>query len=106
MIFSSAKAGANIVSMITFRLLTIFMHAIDLSSLEIRDKHELELDFKRYWEEFRSSSLEKVLACLYMAIFGLLFCVLVLQAESFVNDFFIIHAGERSGLEFDCRCFL
>ncbi|KAB1203377.1 hypothetical protein CJ030_MR8G023207 [Morella rubra] len=35
------------------------MHAIDLSSLEIRDKHELELDFKRYWEEFRSSSLEK-----------------------------------------------
>ncbi|KAJ7972736.1 BEACH domain [Quillaja saponaria] len=24
-----------------------------------RDKHELELDFKRYWEEFRSSSSEK-----------------------------------------------
>lgn len=24
------------------------------------DKHELELDFKRYWEDFRSSSSEKV----------------------------------------------
>ncbi|PON94980.1 Regulatory associated protein of TOR [Trema orientale] len=29
-----------------------------LSSPE-RDKHELELDFKRFWEEFRSSSSEK-----------------------------------------------
>ncbi|KAK7244824.1 hypothetical protein RIF29_39651 [Crotalaria pallida] len=27
------------------------------------DKHELELDFKRYWEEFRSSSSEKLLSC-------------------------------------------
>ncbi|KAG7970449.1 hypothetical protein I3843_07G084600 [Carya illinoinensis] len=31
----------------------------DSSSSPARDKHELELDFKRYWEEFRSSSLEK-----------------------------------------------
>lgn len=29
--------------------------------LENRDNHELELDFKRLWEEFRSSSSEKVL---------------------------------------------
>ncbi|KAK7270292.1 hypothetical protein RIF29_23324 [Crotalaria pallida] len=29
------------------------------SSSPTRDKHELELDFKRYWEEFRSSSSEK-----------------------------------------------
>lgn len=29
--------------------------------LESRDNHELELDFKRLWEEFRSSSSEKVL---------------------------------------------
>ncbi|XP_059660444.1 protein SPIRRIG-like [Cornus florida] len=29
------------------------------SSSPSRDKHELELDFKRYWEEFRSSSSEK-----------------------------------------------
>ncbi|KAK7253072.1 hypothetical protein RIF29_37478 [Crotalaria pallida] len=26
---------------------------------QIRDKHELELDFKRYWEEFQSSSSKK-----------------------------------------------
>ncbi|KAI3449688.1 hypothetical protein Pfo_006353 [Paulownia fortunei] len=31
----------------------------DFWSLPSRDKHELELDFKRYWEEFRSSSSEK-----------------------------------------------
>ncbi|WJX16678.1 hypothetical protein P8452_06675 [Trifolium repens] len=24
-----------------------------------RDRHELELDFKRFWDEFRSSSSEK-----------------------------------------------
>ncbi|KAG9155685.1 hypothetical protein Leryth_003953 [Lithospermum erythrorhizon] len=29
------------------------------SNQELRDKHELELDFKRYWEEFRSSISEK-----------------------------------------------
>ncbi|KAL5712497.1 hypothetical protein ACHQM5_014664 [Ranunculus cassubicifolius] len=29
------------------------------SSSPARDKHELELDFKRFWEEFRSSSSEK-----------------------------------------------
>uniref|UniRef100_A0A5B6ZA74 Putative BEACH domain-containing protein lvsA n=1 Tax=Davidia involucrata TaxID=16924 RepID=A0A5B6ZA74_DAVIN len=29
------------------------------ASSPTRDKHELELDFKRYWEEFRSSSSEK-----------------------------------------------
>ncbi|KAH7577596.1 hypothetical protein JRO89_XS01G0272200 [Xanthoceras sorbifolium] len=29
------------------------------SSPSSRDKHELELDFKRFWEEFRSSSSEK-----------------------------------------------
>ncbi|XP_058086926.1 protein SPIRRIG [Magnolia sinica] len=29
------------------------------SSSPSRDKHELELDFKRFWEEFRSSSSEK-----------------------------------------------
>ncbi|VFQ80423.1 unnamed protein product [Cuscuta campestris] len=34
-------------------------HHLDLASSPSRDKHELELDFKRYWEEFRSSSLEK-----------------------------------------------
>ncbi|EXB26545.1 hypothetical protein L484_012533 [Morus notabilis] len=33
-------------------------HQGSLSSPE-RDKHELELDFKRFWEEFRSSSSEK-----------------------------------------------
>ncbi|XP_019178500.1 PREDICTED: protein SPIRRIG-like isoform X1 [Ipomoea nil] len=32
---------------------------LDFSLSPSRDKHELELDFKRYWEEFRSSSLEK-----------------------------------------------
>ncbi|KAG5063115.1 hypothetical protein JHK85_004298 [Glycine max] len=31
------------------------------SSSPTRDKYELELDFKRFWEEFRSSSSEKVL---------------------------------------------
>ncbi|KAK3003294.1 hypothetical protein RJ639_018518 [Escallonia herrerae] len=31
----------------------------DAASSPSRDKHELELDFKRYWEEFRSSSSEK-----------------------------------------------
>ncbi|KAJ4958566.1 hypothetical protein NE237_025677 [Protea cynaroides] len=31
----------------------------DFSSSPSRDKHELELDFKRFWEEFRSSSSEK-----------------------------------------------
>ncbi|VFQ68565.1 unnamed protein product, partial [Cuscuta campestris] len=32
---------------------------LDFASSPSRDKHELELDFKRFWEEFRSSSLEK-----------------------------------------------
>lgn len=31
----------------------------DILKLEIRDRHELELDFKRFWEEFRSSNSEK-----------------------------------------------
>ncbi|KAL3531297.1 hypothetical protein ACH5RR_010619 [Cinchona calisaya] len=31
----------------------------EFSSSPSRDKYELELDFKRYWEEFRSSSSEK-----------------------------------------------
>ncbi|KAL3849903.1 hypothetical protein ACJIZ3_011785 [Penstemon smallii] len=31
----------------------------DFSSSSSRDKYELELDFKRFWEEFRSSSSEK-----------------------------------------------
>ncbi|XP_021897977.1 protein SPIRRIG-like [Carica papaya] len=31
----------------------------DFVSSPSRDKHELELDFKRFWEEFRSSSSEK-----------------------------------------------
>lgn len=31
----------------------------DYASSPARDKHELELDFKRFWEEFRSSSSEK-----------------------------------------------
>lgn len=31
----------------------------DFASSPSRDKYELELDFKRYWEEFRSSSSEK-----------------------------------------------
>ncbi|KAL7151485.1 hypothetical protein ABFS83_04G034300 [Erythranthe nasuta] len=31
----------------------------DLWTLPSRDKQDLELDFKRYWEEFRSSSSEK-----------------------------------------------
>ncbi|XP_073051672.1 protein SPIRRIG isoform X2 [Primulina eburnea] len=31
----------------------------DISSSPSRDKHELELQFKSYWEEFRSSSSEK-----------------------------------------------
>lgn len=31
----------------------------DFSGSPSRDKHELELDFKRFWEEFRSSSSEK-----------------------------------------------
>ncbi|XP_042044791.1 protein SPIRRIG-like [Salvia splendens] len=31
----------------------------DFSSLPSRDKDELELDFKRCWEEFRSSNSEK-----------------------------------------------
>ncbi|KAK8630516.1 hypothetical protein V6N13_079306 [Hibiscus sabdariffa] len=33
--------------------------AIASCSLSSRDKHELELDFKRFWEEFRSSNSEK-----------------------------------------------
>ncbi|KAK9281704.1 hypothetical protein L1049_004608 [Liquidambar formosana] len=32
---------------------------LDFASSPSRDKHELELDFKRFWEEFRSSSFEK-----------------------------------------------
>ncbi|XVE73056.1 hypothetical protein DITRI_Ditri11bG0087300 [Diplodiscus trichospermus] len=31
----------------------------DFASSPSRDKHELELDFKRFWEEFRSSNSEK-----------------------------------------------
>ncbi|XP_043717443.1 protein SPIRRIG-like isoform X1 [Telopea speciosissima] len=31
----------------------------DFAASPSRDKHELELDFKRFWEEFRSSSSEK-----------------------------------------------
>ncbi|TYH65829.1 hypothetical protein ES332_D06G081700v1 [Gossypium tomentosum] len=33
-----------------------------ISSCNNRDKHELEVDFKRFWEEFRSSNSEKLLS--------------------------------------------
>lgn len=33
---------------------------LDIISLVLRGKNELESDFKRFWEEFRSSSSEKV----------------------------------------------
>ncbi|MED6146088.1 hypothetical protein PIB30_116901 [Stylosanthes scabra] len=43
-----------------------------------RDKHELELDFKRFWEDFRSSSSEKEKeASLILSIDA--FCKLVKQ---------------------------
>ncbi|XP_027367665.1 protein SPIRRIG isoform X2 [Abrus precatorius] len=49
-----------------------------LASSPTRDKHELELDFKRFWEEFRSSSSEKEKeAALNMSIDA--FCRLVKQ---------------------------
>ncbi|OVA05381.1 BEACH domain [Macleaya cordata] len=48
------------------------------SSPTSRDKHELELDFKRFWEEFRSSSSEKEKeVALNMAVD--IFCRLVKQ---------------------------
>jgi hypothetical protein len=52
----------------------------------------LELDFKRYWEEFRSSSSEKVLACLLLLL--LLFYIYtivpaLLEQKSFINGFFV-----------------
>jgi len=55
MTFSNVKSEVNMISLIFF--------LIFLFSYESRDQHELELDFKRYWEEFRSSGSEKV-ACL------------------------------------------
>ncbi|KAK9146565.1 hypothetical protein Sjap_006468 [Stephania japonica] len=49
-----------------------------------RDKHELELDFKRYWEEFRSSSSEKEKeTSLNMAVD--VFCRLVKQKANIVQ---------------------
>ncbi|THF94619.1 hypothetical protein TEA_028037 [Camellia sinensis var. sinensis] len=41
-----------------------------MASLPSRDKLELELDFKRNWEEFRSSSSEKVTTCNEFALFA------------------------------------
>lgn len=38
--------------------------------LQSRDKLDLELDFKRHWEEFRSSSSEKVTACNFSLFAG------------------------------------
>ncbi|KAF6172754.1 hypothetical protein GIB67_000812 [Kingdonia uniflora] len=50
----------------------------DFSSSPTRDKNELELDFKRFWEEFRSSSSEKEKeAALNMSVD--VFCRLVKQ---------------------------
>ncbi|PIA45084.1 hypothetical protein AQUCO_01700553v1 [Aquilegia coerulea] len=50
----------------------------DFSASPARDKHELELDFKRFWEEFRSSNSEKEKeAALNMAVD--VFCRLVKQ---------------------------
>ncbi|KAF9618607.1 hypothetical protein IFM89_002302 [Coptis chinensis] len=50
----------------------------DLPATPTRDRHELELDFKRFWEEFRSSSSEKEKeAALNMAVD--VFCRLVKQ---------------------------
>lgn len=43
----------------------------------VRGKDELELDFKRFWEEFRSSSSEKVtssLVCFFFAFFLCEYC--------------------------------
>ncbi|XLU49737.1 hypothetical protein S245_044551, partial [Arachis hypogaea] len=36
----------------------IFLHHYLVTTISM-DKHELKLDFKRFWEEFRSSSSEK-----------------------------------------------
>lgn len=50
----------------------------DVTSSPTRDKHELESDFKRFWEEFRSSSFEKEKEmALNMAVH--VFCRLVKQ---------------------------
>ncbi|GAB2298246.1 hypothetical protein Dimus_032316 [Dionaea muscipula] len=49
-----------------------------------RDKHELELDFKRYWEEFRSSSSEKEKEAALNATVDV-FCKLVKQHTDVVQ---------------------
>ncbi|CAK9143767.1 unnamed protein product [Ilex paraguariensis] len=39
--------------------INLYARIVEIPLISHRDKHELELDFKRYWEEFRSSSSEK-----------------------------------------------
>ncbi|XP_068635132.1 protein SPIRRIG-like [Aristolochia californica] len=54
------------------------------SSSPSRDKHELELDFKRFWDEFRSSGSEKEKeAALNMAVE--IFCRLVKQQANIAH---------------------
>ncbi|KAG2402787.1 Protein SPIRRIG-like protein [Vigna angularis] len=56
---SSAAPSASPPSSSSSRDNNVFSALQSSSSSPTRDKHELELDFKRFWEEFRSSSSEK-----------------------------------------------
>ncbi|XP_027935476.1 protein SPIRRIG [Vigna unguiculata] len=56
---SSAALSASPPSSSSSRDNNVFSASQSFSSSPSRDKHELELDFKRFWEEFRSSSSEK-----------------------------------------------
>jgi hypothetical protein len=58
-----------------------------------RDNHELELDFKRLWEEFRSSSSEKVLTLIIHTLAHALVNALPLFLEQYLFLYFLHWMG-------------
>lgn len=61
--------------------------------LQSRDNHELELDFKRLWEEFRSSSSEKVLTLIIHTLAHALVNALPLFLEQYLFLYFLHWMG-------------
>jgi hypothetical protein len=76
-----------------FRMARLILSSTILCSFPVKaeDKHELELDFKRYWEEFWFIQLGKG-SCLFTYTSATLLCTIVpalLEQKPFINGFFV-----------------
>lgn len=73
-------SGAVFMKVLSYRQILCFLWQI---FNWYRDGQELELDFKRYWEEFRTSSSEKVILIFLNSLILFMTFVLLKQQASF-----------------------